>query len=263
MIEYRGIHKSFDLPVLKGVDLTVATGETVAIVGPSGCGKSVLLKTTIGLVEPDRGDVFIDGDSVFRAAPGRLRRILRKVGYVFQNAALFDSLDVYENVAMGVRPEEAGSLARSELDARIERALQDVNLDPAQVLHKTPAELSGGMRKRVGLARAIVGRPQIVLYDEPVTGLDPVNTATVARLIGEIGRRMGVTTVMVTHDVEGALDVCDRIALLHDGRLRFVGRPSEFRSSADPLVSAFAHREAAAAAALQALEAAPAPATGP
>jgi phospholipid/cholesterol/gamma-HCH transport system ATP-binding protein len=246
MIEYRGIHKSFDVPVLAGVDLIVASGETVAIVGPSGCGKSVLLKTTIGLVEPDRGDVLIDGESVFAAAPRELRRILAKVGYVFQNSALFDSLDVYENVAMGVRPGEARSLSGSEMARRVSRALEDVNLDPRAVLGKLPAELSGGMRKRVGLARAIVGRPQILLYDEPVTGLDPVNSAAVARLIGEIGGRMGATTVMVTHDIEGALAVCDRIALLHNGRLRFVGSPEEFRRSADPLVMAFADREAAA-----------------
>ena len=259
MIEYRGIHKSFDLPVLKGVDLTVATGETVAIVGPSGCGKSVLLKTTIGLVEPDRGDVLIEGESVFRATPTELRRIVGEVGYVFQTAALFDSLDVYENVAMGIRQEQARSLEGREVRARVVRALEDVNLDPGKVIGKLPAELSGGMRKRAGLARAIVGRPRILLYDEPVTGLDPVNSATVARLIGEIGHRMGVTTVMVTHDVEGALAVCDRIALLHDGRMRFVGSPAEFRASGDPLVRAFADREAAAGACLRDLEGMAAP----
>lgn len=255
MIQYRRIHKSFDVPVLAGVDLTVATGETVAIVGPSGCGKSVLLKTTIGLVEPDSGDVLIDGESVFRTTPKELRRIVGKVGYVFQTAALFDSLDVCDNVAMGIRQDEARSLDSRDLRVRVVRALEEVNLDPRQVLGKLPAELSGGMRKRVGLARAIVGRPRILLYDEPVTGLDPVNSATVARLIGEIGHRMGVTTVMVTHDVEGALSVCDRIALLHDGRLRFVGSPAEFRASRDPLVRAFADRKAAAAVSLRELEA--------
>jgi len=255
VIEYRDIHKSFDIPVLRGVDLTVATGETVAIVGPSGCGKSVLLKTTIGLIEPDSGDVLIDGESVYRAAAADVRRILGKVGYVFQNAALFDSFDVYDNVAMGVRPEEARSLGESELRARVLRALEEVNLASGQVMAKVPAELSGGMRKRVGLARAIVGQPRVLLYDEPVTGLDPVNSATVARLIGEIGHRMGVTTVMVTHDVEGALAVCDRIALLHDGRLRFVGSPAAFRRSPDPLVRAFADREAAGAVSLRELEA--------
>lgn len=259
MIEYRSLYKAFDVPVLAGVDLTVATGETVAIVGPSGCGKSVLLRTTIGLVEPDSGDVLIDGESVFRASPAELRRIVGKVGYVFQNAALFDSLDVYENVAMGIRQEEARSLESRDVRARVLRALEDVNLDPRQVMGKLPAELSGGMRKRVGLARAIVGGPRILLYDEPVTGLDPVNSATVARLIGEIGHRLGVTTVMVTHDVEGALAVCDRIALLHDGRLRFVGTPAEFRRSSDPLVKAFADREAAASASMRDLEAMAAP----
>jgi phospholipid/cholesterol/gamma-HCH transport system ATP-binding protein len=259
MIEYRSLYKAFDVPVLAGVDLTVATGETVAIVGPSGCGKSVLLRTTIGLVEPDSGDVLIDGESVFRASPAELRRIVGKVGYVFQNAALFDSLDVYENVAMGIRQEEARSLESRDVRARVLRALEDVNLDPRQVMGKLPAELSGGMRKRVGLARAIIGGPRILLYDEPVTGLDPVNSATVARLIGEIGHRLGVTTVMVTHDVEGALAVCDRIALLHDGRLRFVGTPAEFRRSSDPLVKAFADREAAASASMRDLEAMAAP----
>jgi phospholipid/cholesterol/gamma-HCH transport system ATP-binding protein len=255
MIEYRQIHKSFDVPVLSGVDLTVATGETVAVVGPSGCGKSVLLKTTIGLIEPDSGDVLIDGESVFRATPSELRRILGKIGYVFQTAALFDSLDVYENVAMGIRQEEARSLESRAVRQRVLRALEDVNLEPSEVMGKLPAELSGGMRKRVGLARALVGSPEIILYDEPVTGLDPVNSATVARLIGDIGRRTGATTVMVTHDVEGALGVCDRIALLHDGRLRFVGSPTEFRASRDPMVRAFVDREAAATVSLRELEA--------
>ncbi len=255
MIEYRDIHKRFDVPVLAGVDLTVATGETVAIVGPSGCGKSVLLKTTIGLIVPDRGDVLIEGESVFRASPADLRRILAKIGYVFQTAALFDSLSVYDNVAMGIREEELRSLEEPEVTRRVARALKEVNLDPAEIFAKLPAALSGGMRKRVGLARAIVGRPQIILYDEPVTGLDPVNSAAVARLIAEIGKRMCVTTVMVTHDVEGALSVCDRIALLQGGRLRFVGTPAEFRRSEDPLVVAFVDREAAAAASLRTLEA--------
>ena len=254
MIEYRRIHKSFDFPVLSGVDLTVATGETVAIVGPSGCGKSVLLKTTIGLVTPDSGDVLIDGESVLRAGPDDLRRILRKVGYVFQTAALFDSLDVYENVAMGIREDKGRPLNREDIRRRVVQALEDVSLDPRRVMRRLPGELSGGMRKRVGLARAIVGQPEILLYDEPVTGLDPVSSATVARLIGEVGERLGVTAVMVTHDIEGALAVSDRIALLYDGRLRFVGSPAEFRRSQDTVVMAFADRHAAMDASLRGLE---------
>ena len=254
VIEYRGLHKAFDAPVLAGVSLTVRRGESLAVVGPSGTGKSVLLKTTIGLIVPDRGDVHIDGESVFAVRRGRLEEIRQKVGYVFQYAALFDSLTVYENVAMGIRDEVARDLGTTEVLRRVVEALEDVNLKPRQVLAKLPAELSGGMRKRVGLARAIVGRPAIILYDEPVTGLDPVNTAAVERLISDIDRRMGVTSIIVTHDIEGAMALADRIALLDRGRLRFVGTPDEFRRSDEPMVRAFADREAAAAAAERILE---------
>jgi phospholipid/cholesterol/gamma-HCH transport system ATP-binding protein len=254
VIEYEGLHKAFDAPVLAGVTLTVRRGESLAVVGPSGTGKSVLLKTTIGLIVPDRGDVRIDGESVFAARRGRLEEIRQKVGYVFQYAALFDSMTVHENVAMGIRDEVAKEVGREEVLRRVVDALEDVNLKPRQVLEKLPAELSGGMRKRVGLARAIVGRPQIILYDEPVTGLDPVNTAAVERLITDIDQRMGVTSIIVTHDIEGAFALADRIALLDRGQLRFVGTPDEFRRSDDPLVRAFADREAAAVAAQRILD---------
>jgi phospholipid/cholesterol/gamma-HCH transport system ATP-binding protein len=254
MIEYRGIHKSFDVPVLRGIDLTVATGETFGIVGPSGCGKSVLLKTTIGLIVPDRGDVRIDGQSVFHASRRAFDGLLRKVGYVFQSSALFDSMTVAENVAYGLRDDVARDLGREEVWRRTARALEDVNLQPRLVAGKLPSELSGGMRKRVGLARAIVGRPEILLYDEPVTGLDPVNTAGVQRLIGTIARGLQATSVIVTHDVEGALEICDRIGLLHQGRLRLVGTPEEFRRSHDPIVRAFADRRQAEAVTLGILD---------
>jgi phospholipid/cholesterol/gamma-HCH transport system ATP-binding protein len=247
MIEYIDIHKAFDLPVLSGVDLTVETGEILAVVGPSGTGKSVLLKTTIGLIVPDRGDVRINGDSVYSGGAQKLQEVRQQVGYVFQYAALFDSMNVYENVAFGLRDAEVKAMGRKEVLHRVVEALESVNLDPHQVLGKLPAELSGGMRKRVGLARAIIRRPQTLLYDEPVTGLDPVNTAAIDQLIVEIARRTGVTSVVVTHDVEGALSFADRIALLHSGRLQFVGTPQAFRSSPDSLVRAFADREAAAA----------------
>jgi phospholipid/cholesterol/gamma-HCH transport system ATP-binding protein len=247
VIEYIDVHKAFDAPVLSGVSLNVPEGETLAIVGPSGTGKSVLLKTTIGLIVPDQGDVRVDGESVVAADRRQLQAIRRKVGYVFQNAALFDSMNVYENVALGIQEEIARELGPQEVLRRVVESLEDVNLEPEQVLRKLPAELSGGMRKRVGLARAIVGRPGILLYDEPVTGLDPVNAAAVDRLIKEIGERKGVTSIVVTHDIEGAWAFCDRIALLHSGLLRFIGTPQGFRSSPDPLVRAFADREAAAA----------------
>jgi phospholipid/cholesterol/gamma-HCH transport system ATP-binding protein len=254
MIEYIDVHKAFDVPVLSGVNLTVETGETLSIVGPSGTGKSVLLKTTLGLIVPDRGDVRVDGQSVVSADRTTLAEIRRKVGYVFQYAALFDSMTVFENVSQGLPDDVLKTLHEREVLRRVCRSLEEVNLEPAQILAKLPAELSGGMRKRVGLARAIVGEPQILLYDEPVTGLDPVNTAAVELLITEIAERRDVTSVVVTHDIEGALGISDRIALLDHGKLRFVGAPQEFRGSQDPLVLAFADRHAAAAAALKIME---------
>ena len=254
MIEYRDVWKAFDQPVLAGVDLTVRTGETISLVGPSGTGKSVLLKTTLRLIVPDRGDVLVDGESVVHASRDVLQRIRRKVGYVFQYAALFDSMNVYDNVCQGLRDEDQQSLGKPEVLRRVCASLEDVNLDPEFVLPKLPSELSGGMRKRVGLARALVGRPEILLYDEPVTGLDPVNSATVNQLILQIAERTKVTSIVVTHDIQGALEISGRVALLDHGKLRFVGAPAEFMTSSDPLVRAFADRSAAAAAALKIME---------
>jgi phospholipid/cholesterol/gamma-HCH transport system ATP-binding protein len=250
MIEYRDVYKTFDVPVLAGVSFTVQTGETLAVVGPSGTGKSVLLKTTIGLIVPDQGDVVIDGQSVFAADARALQVIRRKAGYVFQNAALFDSMNVFENVAYGLPEEALKTMGRREVARRVSHSLVEVNLDPAIVLGKLPSELSGGMRKRVGIARAIVGEPQILLYDEPVTGLDPVNAASIDRLICDIAERTGVTSIVVTHDIEGGLSISDRVALLEGGKLRFLGTPDEFRRSRDPLVRAFADRQAAVEAAM-------------
>jgi phospholipid/cholesterol/gamma-HCH transport system ATP-binding protein len=252
MIEYIDVHKAFDVPVLTGVNLTVETGETLSIVGPSGTGKSVLLKTTNGLLVPDYGDVKVDGESVYFDGDAVLERVRRKVGYVFQYAALFDSMTVCENICTGLP--EGPDVRSPEVLGKVAEALEDVNLDPEQVMAKLPAELSGGMRKRVGLARAIVGRPEILLYDEPVTGLDPVNTAAVSRLICEIRDRTGVTSIIVTHDIEQALEISDRVALLEHGILRFVGTPAEFRASADPIVRAFADRRRAAEVAVRIME---------
>lgn len=246
MVEYVGVQKAFDAPVLSGVDLRVEPGESLALLGPSGTGKSVLLKTTIGLIRPDRGDVRVAGESVVRAGREALERIRRTVGYVFQNAALFDSMTVFENVAQGLPEAELREVSRRALVRRVARALEQVNLDPAAVISKLPSELSGGMRKRVGLARAIVGEPRILLYDEPVTGLDPVNGAIVHRLIARLAEELGVTSIIVTHDVEGALGVSDRVALLEGGRVRFIGTAAEFRESNNPLVQAFLNRDDAA-----------------
>src|SRR5688572_28168511 len=192
-VEWRDVYKAFDGPVLSGVHLMVARGETLSIVGHSGTGKSVLLKTTIGLIVPEAGDVLVDGESVVRVSRKQLARVRRKVGYVFQNAALFDSMRVFENVAQGLSDAEQSQLGEKRVLMQVADALEHVNLDPSRVLQKLPSELSGGMRKRVGIARAIVGRPEILLYDEPVTGLDPVNGAVVHRLIAHLNEELGIT----------------------------------------------------------------------
>jgi len=234
MIRYRQIYKAFDEPVLSGVDLTVKEGEMFGLFGPSGTGKSILLKTTIGLVIPDRGDVFLNGESVFFGEPDALERVRRKVGYVFQHAALFDSLSVFENVCMGIPEQELGGLSRGDACTRAWEALEIVNLEPRTVLSKLPAELSGGMKKRVGIARAIVGRPEMLLWDEPTTGLDPVNTAAVERLIARLSKELEVTSIIVTHDIEGGLLICDRVAMLTGGILRFCGTPQAFVTARTP-----------------------------
>ena len=248
VIRYRNTHKAFNHPVLSGVDLDIHEGEMFALFGPSGTGKSVLLKTTIGLVVPDRGDVEVNGRSVYFGGNGALEAVRKQVGYVFQHAALFDSLNVYGNVEMGLPADRLQRMSRADAARAIRRALELVNLDPDAVLGILPAELSGGMKKRVGIARAIVGRPAILLWDEPTTGLDPVNTAAVERLIKRLSEELRVTSVLVTHDVEGALWMCDRVAMLEGGTIRFCGTPDEFRTSSDPVVRAFVDRAAAEAA---------------
>jgi len=248
VIEYRNIHKAYDLPVLTGVSMRVEAGEMFALFGPSGTGKSVLLKTTIGLVIPDMGDVEVDGVSVYRGGKKALETVRNQVGYVFQNAALFDSLNVFDNVCMGIPEVELAKMPRKEAARRAWEALELVNLEPRDILERLPSELSGGMKKRVGIARAIVGRPEVLLWDEPTTGLDPINTAAVERLIKRLSHDLEVTSLLVTHDVEGGLTICDRVAMLDSGTLRFCGTPAEFRASPDPVVQAFVDRAAAEAA---------------
>ncbi len=247
-IEYRNVFKAFDAPVLSGVTLSVEPGEMFALFGPSGTGKSVLLKTTIALVTPDRGDVIVGGESVYFGGRHALERIRRMVGFVFQYAALFDSLTVFENVEIGIPEEGLKRMSTNEVAYRVSESLELVNLDPKQVLDKLPSELSGGMKKRVGIARAIAGRPEILLWDEPTTGLDPVNTAAIERLITQLSDELQVTSLLVTHDIEGGLEMCDRVAMLEGGSLRFCGSPDDFRASKDPVVNAFIDRKAATAA---------------
>lgn len=241
MIEYRGVWKRFgDDTVLSGVDLTVTEGETLVLLGPSGTGKSVLLKHAIGLLTPDQGDVVVDGISIPTATADELKRVRRRIGYVFQNAALFDSLSIARNLALALDT-EGNERPLAAVRPEAAELLRRVNLDE-DVLDRFPGELSGGMRKRVGVARAIASRPRYVLYDEPTTGLDPVNAEIIDGLIMELAEELGVTSIVVTHDLESAFQVGDRVALLTEGRLRACGTPEEILASEDPVVQRFMHR---------------------
>lgn len=242
MIQLRGVHKRFgDLVVLDGVDFDAKKGETVALLGPSGTGKSVLLKHINGLLNPDSGEVHVDGHSVPELSRHDLAKLRSRIGYVFQNGALFDSSDVYENVKLGITDEECSS-DENYCQHRVVQCLELVNLT-ADIASKYPSELSGGMRKRVGIARAIAGEPTYLLYDEPTSGLDPVNSDIIDSLVEKLQDELGVTSVMVTHDVRGAFRVADRIALLEEGKIRALGTAQEFMESRDQAVRQFLERD--------------------
>jgi phospholipid/cholesterol/gamma-HCH transport system ATP-binding protein len=242
MIELRDIHKRFgDQVILDGVNFQVLDGETVALLGPSGTGKSVLLKHIIGLIRPDQGEVEVDGKVVKLLKRKELAELRSSIGYVFQNGALFVSMDVYENIRLGLSNEREYNdeeFARP----RVSECLRLVNLPP-DTLDKFPAELSGGMRKRVGIARAIAGRPKYLLYDEPTSGLDPVNSDIIDSLVKRLADELGVTSIMVTHDVRGAFRVADRLALLTGGKIEQAGTPQEFLASTNPKVREFLERD--------------------
>jgi phospholipid/cholesterol/gamma-HCH transport system ATP-binding protein len=242
MIELRNIHKAFGKQVvLNGVNFEVREGETVALMGPSGTGKSVLLKHIIGLIRPDDGEVYVDGKDVCRLKRKELAVLRSHIGYVFQNGALFDSMNVFENVRLGITDEDS----YQDLEycrERVAECIRLVNL-PADTIQKYPAELSGGMRKRVGIARAIAGKPKYLLYDEPTSGLDPVNADIIDGLVKRLDHELGVTSVMVTHDVRGAFRVADRLALLSEGRIVMQGTPKEFLESTNPKVREFLERD--------------------
>jgi phospholipid/cholesterol/gamma-HCH transport system ATP-binding protein len=236
MIEARKLRKSFGpQTVLDGISFRIENGESVAIIGRSGCGKSVLLKHLIGLMQPDAGDVLIDGENIVPMNERQLLRVRRKFGMVFQGSALFDSMSVAENVAFGLRRHE--HLTEAEITRRVAESLEVVDLPGTE--NKNPAELSGGMRKRVGLARAIVYEPQIVLYDEPTTGLDPIVADSIEQLMVRVRDRLKVTTVIVTHDMRAARRVGQRILMMHDRRIYASGAPEEFFASSDPVVRQF------------------------
>jgi phospholipid/cholesterol/gamma-HCH transport system ATP-binding protein len=242
MIELRGVKKRFgEQVVLDGVDFEVREGETLALLGPSGTGKSVLLKHINGLIHPDAGTVIVDGLEVPLLKRKALTALRTRIGYVFQNGALFDSMTVMENVRLGLSDETKYN-DKVYAAARVLECLKLVNLAP-ETAGKYPAQLSGGMRKRVGIARAIAGAPKYLLYDEPTSGLDPVNADIVDDLVRRLDHELGVTSIMVTHDVRGAFNVADRLALLSDGKIVLQGTPDEFRQSTDPKVKAFLERD--------------------
>ena len=242
MIELRNVHKAFGKQVvLDGVDFEVREGETVALLGPSGTGKSVLLKHIIGLIRPDVGQIYVDGKDVDRLKRKELSELRSHIGYVFQNGALFDSMNVFENVRLGITDEDKyGDLEYCR--QRVAECIRLVNL-PAETIEKFPAQLSGGMRKRVGIARAIAGNPKYLLYDEPTSGLDPVNADIIDGLVQRLDNELGVTSVMVTHDVRGAFRVADRLALLSEGKIVMQGTPQEFLDSKNPKVREFLERD--------------------
>ncbi len=243
MIELRGVVKRFGAQVvLDGVDFEVQDGETVALLGPSGTGKSVLLKHIIGLIKPDAGQVIVDGKDVSRLSRRQLSEFRQQIGYVFQNGALFDSMDVFENVRLGIVDDQKFR-DYDYAHERVTQVIKLVNLDPDLVMTKYPAELSGGMRKRVGIARAIAGSPKYLLYDEPTSGLDPVNADIIDGLVTQLDEELGVTSVMVTHDVRGAFRVANRLALLSDGKVVMQGTPKEFLESDHPKVKEFLERD--------------------
>lgn len=236
MIKINNVYKSFSgKSVLRGVNLHIQKGESVVIVGKSGCGKTVLLKSIIGLIQPDSGEIWIQGENIVGMPRKRLYQIRTKMGMLFQGSALFDSLTVEENVALPLR--EHTRLDWKEIQEKVREKLALVGLSGAE--GKKPSELSGGMRKRVGLARALIMEPEILLYDEPTTGLDPVTAGMINDLIAELNQKFSVTSVAVTHDMTSAFTIGERVAMLHEGKVVFDGSMKEFRESSLPIIQEF------------------------
>lgn len=236
MIEIRNLYKSFrDFRVLDGLDLTIEDGETIVIIGRSGCGKSVLLKHIIGILKPEAGEVLVDGQDVSKLSGKDLDELRMKFGMLFQGAALFDSLTVYENVAFTLL--EHTKLEERIVKRRVEQCLEMVGLKGIE--EKKPAELSGGMRKRVGLARSICRNPQIILYDEPTTGVDPIMGDQINDLIIELHDRLRITSIVVTHDMTSAYKIGSRIAMLYKGKIIETGSPDQIRNTKNPIVKQF------------------------
>jgi phospholipid/cholesterol/gamma-HCH transport system ATP-binding protein len=237
MIRFENLHKAFgENQVLRGFTLDVQEGETMVIIGFSGTGKSVAIKHIVGLLEADQGRVIVDGVDPATITRPELYALRGKIGYVFQFAALFDSLSIYDNIAMGLRKQ--GELTEDQIHERVLEALELVDLDE-NVSQKLPSELSGGMRKRVGIARSVALRPKYLLYDEPTTGLDPVTSAIIDALMVRMQKQLGVTGIVITHDMRSAYTVGTKIAMLYEGTVRQVGTVEEIKASTDPIVRQF------------------------
>lgn len=235
-IELRGVCKRFgSQEVLRGIDLKLPHGETLCIIGPSGEGKTVLIKHIIGLIKPDRGEIYVDGMHVNRLKEREMAPVRRKVSMLFQGAALFDNLTVEQNVAFPLL--ERGIRDLDEISRRVREALQAVDLDEHR--HKFPTSLSGGMRKRTGIARAIIDHSECILYDEPNSGLDPVGSDVIDQMILRMQRRFAVTSIIVTHDMRSIFKIANRVAMLYRGEIRFLGTPDELRNTSDSLVQDF------------------------
>src|SRR3989338_1667905 len=236
MIEIINLSKSFtSSKVLDNLNLIINSGEVIVIIGRSGCGKSVLLKHIIGLIRPDMGQIIIDGNDVTRLEEYEMDKIRLSFGMLFQGAALFDSMTVGENVGFKLR--EHTNIAGSEIQKKVADALELVGLKGIENL--MPSELSGGMKKRVGLARAICNNPKIILYDEPTTGLDPIMADAINDLIADLNNKLNVTSIVVTHDMVSAFKIADRIAMLYKGKIRTIGTPNEIKNTKDPIVKQF------------------------
>ena len=237
VVEVDHVSLAFDTPVLEDVSFSVYDGETVAIVGESGTGKSTILKLILRLLVPDRGQVRIDGEDITSLTFDQALEVRQKMGMVFQGAALFDSMTVFENVAYPVR--EHTQMGEDEIEARVREKLEFVDLDPDQVMEQFPAELSGGMRKRVGIARGMANNPEIMLYDEPTSGLDPLTTATITKLILKLQHELNVTSVVVSHDIRSVFRMASKVALLYDHRITFFGTPEEMTGTDDRYINDF------------------------
>lgn len=237
VIELDQVSLAFDEPVLEEISFAANEGETVVVVGESGTGKSTILKLILRLLVPDKGRVLIDGEDITHLSFEEALKVRQKMGMVFQGAALFDSMTVFENVAYPLR--EHTDMSEDEIEARVREKLQFVDLDPDQVMQMMPAELSGGMRKRVGIARGIANNPELILYDEPTSGLDPLTTGTITRLIMKLQRELGVSSVVVSHDIRSAFRMGTKVALLYEHHIVFFGTPEEMTGSDNEYIRDF------------------------